>query len=267
MEQILKHHFSTVKHHLLELEKDGCDHPAMLDDNELAGRLVLAMQGPPPIKSITVARACGVTAQAVNGWRKTGKIDRKHFPALSLLTGKPLAYWLGDDGEPPRDRVVRVHAYDVEGVDADEDFDPSREVWVEGVEVEVSGGPGRIVPEFVPTQYRQRYSLSWFRAKGSDPLKVKLMRVHGESMEKTINDGDVIAVDTGNTRLASNHCFVVIIGDEARVKRLFRSADGRIRIVSDNPDKTLYPDEFVEDDSAHFLIVGRVIERKGDKGL
>jgi hypothetical protein len=34
-----------------------------------------------------VAEACGVTVQAVNGWRKTGKIARKHFPTLSRLTG------------------------------------------------------------------------------------------------------------------------------------------------------------------------------------
>lgn len=217
------------------------------------------------------SKAIGCRRATVAMWESGGSLNIEKYllPAAKVYKVNP--DWLdsgkGGDDYPWTGRVVPVRAFEVEAVESDEDFDPDSEVWVEGVEVEVSGGNGRIVPEFVPTQYRQRYSLSWFRNKGSDPNKVKLMRVHGESMEKTINDGDIIAVDTGNTRLSSNHCYVVIIGDEARVKRLFRAADGRIRIVSDNPDKTVFPDEFVEDDSARFLIVGRVIERKGDKGL
>ncbi|MFT3790792.1 MAG: hypothetical protein QM741_06890 [Rudaea sp.] len=51
------------------------------------------------------------------------------------------------------------------------------------------------------------------------------------------------------------------------MKRLFRLADGRVRIVSDNPDKTLYPDEFVEFDVEGFTVLGKVVERKGTKGL
>jgi phage repressor protein C with HTH and peptisase S24 domain len=45
-------------------------------------------------------------------------------------------------------------------------------------------------------------------------------------------------------------------------------ADGRLRVVSDNPDKTKYPDEFIEgDDLNNILIIGQVIHKMGEGGL
>lgn len=41
-----------------------------------------------------VATACGVTKQAVQGWVKTGRFDKKHLPTLAAITGKPLEWWL-----------------------------------------------------------------------------------------------------------------------------------------------------------------------------
>jgi len=41
-----------------------------------------------------VANACGVTKQAVQGWLRTGRIDKKHLPKLSEISGKPLSWWL-----------------------------------------------------------------------------------------------------------------------------------------------------------------------------
>ncbi len=49
-----------------------------------------------------MAEACGVTKQAVLGWKKTGRIDKKHLPALAHLTKFPLTWWLEleEDSEP-----------------------------------------------------------------------------------------------------------------------------------------------------------------------
>lgn len=217
------------------------------------------------------AEAIGCKRGTVAMWETGGtqSIEQFLLPAARVYRVNP--DWLdsgkGKDDYPWTGRVVPVRAFDVEAVESDENFDPTTEVWVEGVEVEVSGGNGRIVPEFVPTSYRQRYTLKWFQETGSKPGNVKVMRVRGQSMERTLFDGDKVAVDTGNTKLASNHVYVVVMGDEVRVKRLFRAADGRIRIVSDNSDKTLYPDEYVDDDASLFVIVGRVIDRSGRGGL
>lgn len=67
----------------------------MLDANELARRLKLAMdQSKPKVTSAALAAACKVTAQAVNGWRKNGRIAKKHLPVIAAETRKPLQYFL-----------------------------------------------------------------------------------------------------------------------------------------------------------------------------
>jgi len=58
----------------------------------LAERLTKALEG----HSLSeVAEACGVSRQAVNGWKKDGRIDKAHLLTLSRITGKPLEFFLG----------------------------------------------------------------------------------------------------------------------------------------------------------------------------
>ena len=173
----------------------------------------------------------------------------------------------GNALDPSAGVPVSIRAYDVEAVEADEDFDESKEAWVESVEIEISAGNGTVVPEFVPTRSRQRYTLKWFKDMGAKPGDVKIAGVHGESMEPTLYASDRIAFDLGKTRIFSGRVYVISLGFECRVKRLFRLADGRIRIVSDNQDKSRYPDEFVDDGTIGFAVIGEVIERKGSGGL
>jgi len=46
-----------------------------------------------------IAKACGASKQAVQGWIKTGRIDKKHLPKLAELTKLPLEWWL-DSSQP-----------------------------------------------------------------------------------------------------------------------------------------------------------------------
>lgn len=71
----------------------------MLDAPELAKRLRAAMDlREPKILSVYLAEQCGVTKQAVHGWRKHGRIAKKHLQAISRVTGRPLEFFL----EPER---------------------------------------------------------------------------------------------------------------------------------------------------------------------
>jgi hypothetical protein len=68
----------------------------MLDAKELARRLVLAMdRAEPRVTSAALADETGVTPQAVNGWRKTGRGAKKHLPKIAELTKRPLEFFLG----------------------------------------------------------------------------------------------------------------------------------------------------------------------------
>lgn len=48
----------------------------------------------PRVSSALVAKECKVTAQAVNGWRKTGRIAKRHLAKIAELTERPLEFFL-----------------------------------------------------------------------------------------------------------------------------------------------------------------------------
>lgn len=62
----------------------------------MAQRLRAALED---LEGVAVAKACGVSKQAVTNWKKDGRIDKKHLPTLSKLTGLPIEYWLGMNPE------------------------------------------------------------------------------------------------------------------------------------------------------------------------
>lgn len=73
----------------------------MLDAADLRDRLKRAIsQAPTRLTQQAIADECHVSKQAVGGWLRTGRVDKRHFATLSRLTGKPLAYFHGDDSEP-----------------------------------------------------------------------------------------------------------------------------------------------------------------------
>lgn len=70
--------------------------PATLADK------VRATVGKGKIPARSVATACGVSVQAVSGWRQHGRVDKKHIKVLSTLTGLRLSWWLpGFDPDEP----------------------------------------------------------------------------------------------------------------------------------------------------------------------
>lgn len=165
-----------------------------------------------------------------------------------------------------------VRAYRVKASDGPDDIDPEREVAVAEVDVIVSAGPGARVPEFVETRYRMTYQLSWFRSMGAKPEHVRVMKVYGDSMERTLFHSDRVAVNLADNRnIIDGRVYVFTTGGtdpDVKIKRLYKTSDGRLRIVSDNPDKSQYPDEFLTaEEAAGIHIIGRVIDKSGRGGL
>lgn len=61
--------------------------------HELALRLRAAMEDA-DLSLAELARACGVTIQAVHDWRETGRIGKQHLITICSMTKKPLEYFL-----------------------------------------------------------------------------------------------------------------------------------------------------------------------------
>lgn len=60
---------------------------------ELAHRFVDAMEEA-DLGLTDVAKACGVTPQAIYDWRLTGRIGKQHLVTIARITKKPLEYFL-----------------------------------------------------------------------------------------------------------------------------------------------------------------------------
>lgn len=83
----------------------------------------------------------------------------------------------------------------------------------------------------------------------------------GSSMEPTISDGDVLLIDRSSTLPRNGKVYAIQRPDGSHsIKRLIQSFSGEWIIRSDNPDKTLYPDEPISADALqHIEIIGRSV--------
>ena len=123
--------------------------------------------------------------------------------------------------------------------------------------VMVSAGPGAIVTEELGKPYFA-FDERWLKAlTQSVPSNLSIVRVEGDSMAPTLNAGDDILVDLGDSseRLRDG-IYVLRIDDALVVKRLARNPVGRrVTVQSDNPAYPDWPDCPLKDVNP----IGRVI--------
>jgi phage repressor protein C with HTH and peptisase S24 domain len=123
--------------------------------------------------------------------------------------------------------------------------------------VTVSAGPGALVTEELGKAYFA-FDERWLKElTPSQPSKLSIVRVEGDSMAPTLNAGDEILVDLGDAaeRLREG-IYVLRIDDAVVVKRLALDPKGRrITVQSDNPAYPDWPDCSLDD----IKPIGRVI--------
>jgi phage repressor protein C with HTH and peptisase S24 domain len=123
--------------------------------------------------------------------------------------------------------------------------------------VMVSAGPGAIVTEEAGKPYFA-FDERWLKAlTPSGPSKLSIVRVEGDSMTPTLNAGDDILVDLGDSveRLRDG-IYVLRIDDALVVKRLALNPTARrVTVQSDNPAYPDWPDCSLAD----IKPIGRVI--------
>lgn len=111
----------------------------------------------------------------------------------------------------------------------------------------------------------------WIRSKGLSPRhgNSAIITAEGHSMSPTIQSGNVLLINlmvNSFIEVVSGHIYAFIANNELRIKRIFREiTTGGIRIASDNTDKTIYPDEYLQPNQIDQIkIVGCVVWRGGD---
>lgn len=163
---------------------------------------------------------------------------------------------------------VKVHAYSIRAVDGEDGLDPEKDVQIPVYDIEVSGGSGSINIEYVETKYQLPYQMYWLNKFNAKPEDILICPVRGDSMAGLAWNGDKVVVHTGRKKIINDCVYVFAMADGARVKRLQKMTDGRLRIISENPDKSRYPDEFIMPDQLdQVVIIGQVIDKSGSGGL
>lgn len=226
----------------------------MLKTDEMAEKIASAI-GKSGLSLTAIAEACGVSVAAVSEWKRTGRIAKGHLPKLAELTGTTLEWWLTPGADlAAMENLARLMVDDGDTM-----------VYIPVLSVAAGLGPG-VSNHVERVDDHHGYSRKWLAKKGFHAPALVRISGNGRSMEPTIFDGDVVLVNTAEKKVTDGRVYAFLVGDVLRIKRLFRQMDGKIRAVSDNPDKQTYPDEFLTPDHMPEMI-GRIVDRSGGANL
>ncbi len=194
------------------------------------------------ITKADVARACGISDQAVGKWFKTGKVATKNLAIAARLCGLTL------------DQLVRGEIQAV-GTRPDVALDS---VHVPLLDVSASMGNGRMMLEYETVVDGIRLSRTWCsrHLSVSHVANLATITAYGDSMRPTFEDGDLLLVDRGVTELRIDAVYVLAYRDELYIKRVQRRLDGSVVVRSDNP---LYEPIVIDPQKNHLAVLGRVV--------
>lgn len=257
----IKHCFPNIKH-CCSIESNDVilRMQSSSDTSSLARRISQAIDES-RLTAAQIAEACGVTPQAVNGWKKTGRIGKGHLPKLAELTGKSLK-WLIDGADEPAGSMASFSVRPITVYNNLEELPPESTVLVKRVDVALSAGKGREawhIEEREPLPFQAAY----IRRLDASPKNLVAVKVTGDSMEPRLFDDDTVLVDSADVRVPANGgVFALVYAGEMLVKRLQRLPNGDLKIISDNHAR--YEAITVSTQDADLIqIVGRVKYRSG----
>lgn len=135
--------------------------------------------------------------------------------------------------------------------------DHDHAVMVNVWDVAASAGDGSIVPAYESLAYRLAFPPDYLRSITSTPPdRLQIISVKGRSMLTTLDEDDVVMIDTTKRHIGYDGIFVIRLDETLHVKRIGRSSTrGKVRIISDN--KAEFP-EF-ERAMDEVEVLGRVI--------
>nr|WP_086940030.1 LexA family transcriptional regulator [Thaumasiovibrio occultus] len=106
--------------------------------------------------------------------------------------------------------------------------------------------------------FRRKY----LQFRGLDESNLVVVFNKGDAMEATIKDNDSLLVDVSKRKLEDGRIFVVKLGDELYAKRIQKSFDGSVVIISDN--KEYQPITIPAERVGELFVFGRVVNVSTD---
>lgn len=232
-------------------------------------------RGEPPLNQMEVGLRCGWSSpQSTVSQYMTGKVALNLDALVKLseaLDFEPyevspsLAAGIRRAGkESPAKARNKDAANTPFPVGEDEGVIDDRYAFIPQYDARAAAGIGHDNPH-VEVKSTLAFKRDWLRLKGANPATLIVIYADGDSMWPTIDDHDVLLLDTSKTDPVDGHVFVLASNDKGTiVKRLIKHGSSWI-IQSDNPDDGRYPDIVLPDDDIYeHRIIGRVIWRGGD---
>lgn len=184
-----------------------------------------------------IAREIGVSPQAVRAYREgisSPSMDR--LDALAKATGKTSEWLHLGIGEKENNQTGIVS--------------------VPLLSVNASAGAGYL--NFSEQVVRRvDFYEGWLKqnVRYSNESNLDLISASGDSMEPTINSGDILLVDHGVTEVLYDSIYVAMVNGELYVKRFQRTPNRTLLMISDNPKYKSF--ELKPEDDVR--IIGRVV--------
>lgn len=142
----------------------------------------------------------------------------------------------------------------------EEDDDNSDFTVVEHINISPSCGHGTSVyhdVEVTPIKLGNDLIKNIFKI--STPKSLKTFQASGDSMSPSIEDGDILLVDTERKDFHNGGIFLITINEDWFIKRLRQKINGDLEIISDNKEK--YPTETIKmNDEVALDVKGRIIK-------
>lgn len=186
-----------------------------------------------------LASALGLNRQVVTDWKaERSKSYMKYLPQIADYFGVTVDYLLGKT-----------------------DNKESKSTRRPGVRIPVYGNVAAGVPILAIENYDSDDPDDWeeITEKMASTGEYFALRIHGDSMEPKISNGDIVIVRVQQTIESGETAIVRINGDEATCKKVKRTPEG-IMLISTNP---AYEPMFFTPEQVQELpveIIGKVVE-------
>lgn len=210
-----------------------------------------------------LAKVCGATYQSAQQWLNgdTKSIAGEYLAKIARHWGANLDWLVTgvgsmDADEPNMGKPPRLG----EVWNSEDELDGDEYLFVPRLDMSVPCGDGKPMFHIDEKGQRQAFRRLYLERIGANPKTIATVTAEGNSMAPRIQHDDSLAIDYSQSQLRDDYVFVFVYRDQWYIKRLFRNPGGGIRVVSDNPDKSRYPDWYIElEQMVEFRVMARVV--------
>lgn len=200
-----------------------------------------------------VWKGAGVSSGAYSHWMNGGALKGETLIKVSkILKISPAWLETGKGAKHPNQSGKNIIEID----------DDSEFFAIKRVDLKISAGISGYAVEYLngersPIFFRR----DWIEKNGYDADQLHAIAVKGESMETSLHGGDLVVINTADTKHLDGEVYAINYEGELVIKRMHREA-GEWFLSSDNPNKRRFPNKICHEET---LIIGRIIYKQSEK--